>query len=238
VTDEGSPTARRTGPGVAVLKDLLAGHLQTGTCEVEIGCGNGHFLASYARTQPGTLFVGVDIKAKRCRRAREKAEKRGLRNIQIVHGAAELFLAELPPRSVSAFHIYFPDPWPKSRHRKRRFFTMENLCAMHDRLQDGGRLHFGTDFFDYYIQAKVLTALHGGFRLGDEAAPEAVLTSIFGQKFVGEKKTIRIFTAVRVPSPDDHGQQDKDQGQVHKGVQGDERDRDQLAAARGPSELD
>lgn len=210
-------------PAVTAVKDLLAGHLGTGGCEVEIGCGNGHFLVSYAQSQPGTLLIGVDIKAKRCRRAREKAEKRGLRNIQIVHGTAEMFLTELPPRSVNAFHIYFPDPWPKSRHRKRRFFTMENLRAMHGRLRDGGRVHFGTDFFDYYVQAKVLVALHHGFRLSDEQAPDSVLTSIFGQKFVGEKKTIRIFTAVRVPSPDDQGQQDEHEGQVHQGVQADER---------------
>jgi tRNA (guanine-N7-)-methyltransferase len=209
---------------VTAVKNLLAGCTGTGGCEVEIGCGNGHFLASYAAARPGTLLIGVDIKAKRCRRAREKAEKRGFRNIQIIHGAAEMFLTELPDRSVNAFHIYFPDPWPKSRHRKRRFFTMENLREMHERLLEGGRLHFGTDFFDYYIQAKVLIALHGGFRLSEEPAPEAVLTSIFGQKYVGENKTIRIFSAVRAPSPDDHGKQEKDEGQVHQRVQRDEDD--------------
>jgi tRNA (guanine-N(7)-)-methyltransferase len=219
-----SPTARSTEPAVTAVKGLLAGRLASGGCEVEIGCGNGHFLASYAATQTGTLLIGIDIKARRCRRAREKAEKRGLQNIQIVHSTAEMFLTELPPRSVDAFHIYFPDPWPKSRHRKRRFFTMENLRAMHGRLREGGRVHFGTDFFDYYLQAKVLVALHGGFRLGEEPAPAAVLTSIFGQKFVGENKTIRIFSAVRVPSPDDEGQHEKDERQIHQGVQRDKYD--------------
>jgi tRNA (guanine-N7-)-methyltransferase len=209
---------------VTVVKDLLAAYAETGGCEVEIGCGNGHFLASYGAALPDTLLIGIDIKAKRCRRAREKAEKRGLQNIRIIHCAAEMFLTELPDRSVNAFHIYFPDPWPKSRHRKRRFFTMENLREMHERLLEGGRLHFGTDFFDYYIQAKVLIALHGGFRLSEEPAPEAVLTSIFGQKYVGENKTIRIFSAVRAPSPDDHGKQEKDEGQVHQRVQRDESD--------------
>ena len=214
----------RMSPPVTAVKDLLGRCAATDGCEVEIGCGNGHFLASYAAARPGTLLIGVDIKAKRCRRAREKAEKRRLQNIQIIHGSAEMFLTELPPCSVSAFHIYFPDPWPKSRHRKRRFFTLENLCVMHRRLREGGRLHFGTDFFDYYIQAKVLVALHGGFRLSEEPAPEAVLTSIFGQKFVGENKTIRIFTAVRVSSPDDLGKQKEDEGQVHQRVECDERD--------------
>ena len=213
------PTARTTEPGV---KDLLAGHADG--CEVEIGCGNGHFLVSYAAARPDSLLIGVDIKARRCRRAREKVEKRGLQNIQIIHAAAEMFLTELPLHSVNAFHIYFPDPWPKSRHRKRRFFTMENLYTMHGRLREGGRVHFGTDFFDYYIQAKVLLALHGGFRISDEPAPEAVLTSIFGQKFVGENKTIRIFSAVCVPSPDGQGKQEEDEGHVHQRVECNEGD--------------
>jgi tRNA (guanine-N7-)-methyltransferase len=190
---------------------------------VEIGCGNGHFLASYAAGHPDTQFIGIDIKARRCRRAREKVEKRGLANVKILRIAAEEFLRDLPPCSVDAFHIYFPDPWPKSRHRKRRFFTMESLRAMHGRLRAGGLVFFGTDFFDYYLQAKVLLTLHGGFRLSEGPAPDAVLTSVYGQRFVEEQKTIRIFSAVRLPSPDDQRQQDEHQGEVHDHVQGDER---------------
>lgn len=171
---------------------------QSGGCEVEIGCGNGHFLSHYAAERPGTLLIGVDIKQKRCLKAREKAAKRGQRNVSIVHGAAESFLRDLPPSSVDAFHIYFPDPWPKSRHRKRRFFTMVNLQQMHDRLRAGGKVYFGTDFFDYYLQAKVLVALHDGFRLSEEPAPQAVLSSLYGQIFVGEKKPIHLFSAVRL----------------------------------------
>jgi tRNA (guanine-N7-)-methyltransferase len=190
---------------------------------VEIGCGNGHFLASYAASRPDTQFIGIDIKARRCRRAQEKVEKRGLGNVEILHVGAEEFLHDLPLRSVDAFHIYFPDPWPKSRHRKRRFFTMESLRTMHGRLRAGGRLFFGTDFFDYYLQAKVLLALHGGFRLSEGPAPDDVLTSVYGQRFIEEHKTIRIFSAVRLPSPDDQGQEDEHQGKVHDHVQGDER---------------
>ena len=204
------------------VKDLLAGRAGAGPCEVEIGCGNGHFLSSYAASRPGTLLIGIDIKAKRCRRAREKAEKRGLANVQILHGTAEGFLHDLPPCSVDAFHIYFPDPWPKSRHRKRRFFTMETLATMHSRLRGDGRVYFGTDFFDYYLQAKVLLALHGGFRISDGPAPEPVLTSIYGQRFVEERKTIRIFSAVRLPSPDDQGKKDEHQGKVDGDIQGNE----------------
>ena len=216
-----SPPARGTVP--AVTADLTPGRAGGGGCEVEIGCGNGHFLVSYASSRPETLLIGIDIMARRCRRAREKAEKRGLGNVQILHGAAETFLREFPPCSVDAFHIYFPDPWPKSRHRKRRFFTMETLRMIHGRLRDGGRVYFGTDFFDYYLQAKVLLALHGGFRFSEGPAPESVLTSIYGQRFVEARKTIRIFSAVRLPSPDNQGEQEEYQGKIHDSVQGNER---------------
>jgi tRNA (guanine-N7-)-methyltransferase len=190
-----------------------------GPLEVEIGCGNGHFLSEYAAGRPRTRLIGIDIKEKRCLKARQKVEKRGLANVSIVHGAAEAFLLDLAPGSVDAFHIYFPDPWPKSRHRKRRFFTMERLRQLHAGLRDGGRLYFGTDFFDYYIQAKVLVALHGGFRITAEQAPEAVLTSLYAQRFTGQDKTIHIFTAVRVPSPDEQEQQDEEDRCVHDNVE-------------------
>ncbi len=189
------------------------------SCEVEIGCGNGHFITAYAAGRPGTHLVGIDIKEKRCRKARDKAEKRGLKNVTIVQTAAETFLHDLPPGSVDAFHIYFPDPWPKSRHRKRRFFTMETLCLMHAGLRGAGRLYFGTDFFDYYLQAKVLVALHEGFRITEEPAPEPVLSSLYGQRFTGEKKSIHIFTALRVDSADDQHEDEEEQRDVHHDVQ-------------------
>lgn len=173
--------------------------LEAADClEVEIGCGNGHFLSEYAAGRPEARLVGIDIKKKRCLKAREKARKRGLDNVTIVHGSAEEWLRGAEPHTVDAFHIYFPDPWPKSRHRKRRFFTMENLGLMHGLLKDGGRLHFGTDFFDYYIQAKVLVALHPGFSLAAEEAPAAVLTSLYGRKFAAAQKTIHLFSAVKM----------------------------------------
>jgi tRNA (guanine-N7-)-methyltransferase len=201
-------------------RDLPAVRIPPGGCEVEIGCGNGHFLTAYAGQKPDTLLIGIDIKEKRCLKAREKAEKRGLRNVSIIHGSAEAVLRDLLPGSIDAFHIYFPDPWPKSRHRKRRFFTMENLRGMHDLLRAGGKLFFGTDFFDYYLQAKVLVALHEGFRISEEPGPDSVLTSLYGQKFAGARKQIHLFSAVRCPSADDQGKHEEKQGDVHQEIQG------------------
>jgi tRNA (guanine-N(7)-)-methyltransferase len=204
-------------------QDLLAGRAQAAGCEVEIGCGNGHFLTEYAAEKPDTLLIGIDIKEKRCLKAREKAVKRGLLNVSIVHGTAEEFLRDLSPRSVDAYHVYFPDPWPKSRHRKRRFFTMENLERMHDTLRVGGMVYFGTDFFDYYLQAKVLIALHHGFLIVEEPAPDAVRSSLYGRKAAGAKKNIHLFSAVRVESADEQREEHEHQGDVHHDVQGNEK---------------
>jgi tRNA (guanine-N7-)-methyltransferase len=182
------------------LHDLLTSRVAAGGIVVVIGCGNGHFISAYGETKPDTLLIGIDIKKKRCLKAREKAAKRGLDNISIIHGSAEALLCEIPPGSVDTFHIYFPDPWPKSRHRKRRFFTMETLRMMHDRLKDGGKIHFGTDFFDYYMQAKVLVALHQGFQLVVEPSLPQVLSSLYARRFADARKPIHLFSARRIPS--------------------------------------
>ena len=216
------------------LQDLLTGRGAGGRCEVEIGCGNGHFLAAYAQERRDTLLVGVDIKKKRCLKARQKAERRGLDNIQVLHTSAESFLARLPPDSIDAFHIYFPDPWPKARHRKRRLFTMESLRELHSRLKEGGRLYFGTDFFDYYLQAKVLVALHEGFRLREEPGPQAALSSAFGQKFVDVGKSIYLFTAVRAPSADQTREKEHQEREVHGNVHDEEEAGQGLEASSRP----
>jgi tRNA (guanine-N7-)-methyltransferase len=172
-----------------------------GGVEVEIGCGNGHFLAEYGARNPGKRLIGVELKGRRCRKAEEKAQKRGLGNVSIVHGAAEGFLKDLPPSTVDAFHLYFPDPWPKARHRKRRFLCRENLGLLHSRLKAGGRIFFGSDFFDYYIQAKVLVLLHGGFRLISDPVPEEAFVSIYSAKSSKQSKRVHLIAAVKLNGP-------------------------------------
>jgi tRNA (guanine-N7-)-methyltransferase len=201
------------------LDEIVRDRPHTGGVEVEIGCGNGHFIAEYAARRPDTLMVGVEIKEKRCGRAREKADRRGLDNVVIVHGGAEGFIRDIRRGTVDAFHLYFPDPWPKSRHRKRRFFAMDNLCWLHDGLRPGGRLWFATDYFDYYVQAKVLVLAHGGFRLAPAPAPWEAWTSIYSRRFSGTR--INLLTAVR-RSPDEPGDEVQHQEQVDPDRQADQ----------------
>ena len=178
--------------------EAIAGHPGVRGIEVEIGCGNGHFLCEYASRRPEILLIGVEIKKKRVLKARDKAEKRALSNVVVLECAGEGLLEEIPPGSIDAFHIYFPDPWPKSRHRKRRFLTMETLRAMHGCLVPGGRIWFLTDFFDYYMQAKVLFLLHDGLVLLPDAAPVEASLSVYHLKFQSVEKPVHLACAAKV----------------------------------------
>lgn len=179
--------------------EATAGRAGVRGIEVEIGCGNGHFLCEYAARRPDLLLVGIEIKRKRVEKARQKAAKRGLGNVVVLECGAERVLTEIPSGAVGAFHLYFPDPWPKARHRKRRFLTMENLTAMHRCLAPGGRIWFLTDFFDYYMQAKVLFLLHEGLALVPEAAPVEASLSVYHLKFQSVERPVHLACAAKVP---------------------------------------
>lgn len=165
--------------------------------ELEIGCGNGHFLEEYCSRHPSVLYVGVEIKPSRCEKACRKIERRGLRHAHVVEGRAEELLALMPAASVDVVHLYFPDPWPKSRHRRRRFLRMPNLDRLALLLRPGGVILFATDFFDYYLHTKLLFSLHPDLEPGGEAAPEEVFLSVFGKRFQELGKTVHTTSARR-----------------------------------------
>jgi tRNA (guanine-N7-)-methyltransferase len=172
-----------------------------GRVEIEIGCGNGHFLSEYGARRPETLLIGVDIKKKRCLKAEEKARKRNLGNVSVALSNAEAFIRGIPRGAVDAFHIYFPDPWPKSKHRKRRFLSRENLLVIHRCLKPGGCVFFGTDFFDYYVQAKLLLILHGGFSFAAGPVPEEAFASIYSKKTAVKEKSVHLISVVAQAQP-------------------------------------
>ena len=181
-------------PARRVLGAAEAADLPPGSrLEVEIGCGNGHFLAAYGQRVSATL-LGVDIKAKRCAKAISKVERLGLDHVHIVCGRAEELVEALRPGAVDAFHVYFPDPWPKSRHQRRRLLRNPQLQMLRTRLRDGGSLYFVTDFLDYYVQTKVLLLLHPGFEVAAEPPPQEALESLFGRRFTEWGKNIHYVT--------------------------------------------
>jgi len=176
---------------------LVAARAPGQRLEIEIGCGNGHFLEEYCSRNPSVLYIGVDIKPSRCEKACRKIERRGLGNAHVVEGRAEEVLVLIPEASVDVAHLYFPDPWPKSRHRRRRFLRMPNLDRLARLLRPGGAILFATDFFDYYLHTKLLFSLHPDLMPGEDAAPEEIFLSVFGKRFQDLGKTVRITSARR-----------------------------------------
>lgn len=168
--------------------------------EIEIGCGNGHFLAQYAGANPQLCVAGLELKASRCLKAEKKVSARGLPNAWVALSRAEELLPQLPAERIQAYHLYFPDPWPKARHRRRRFLRAENLKAMAATLAPGGLILFGTDFFDYYLQAKVLVSLQPGLELQPLHPPAEVFLSVFAQRFRDIAKPVRFLAARKLPA--------------------------------------
>jgi tRNA (guanine-N7-)-methyltransferase len=164
---------------------------------------------------PESLFIGVEIKKKRCLKAQAKIERRQLANARVIHGHAEAILQVLPDESVDSFHLYFPDPWPKSRHRRRRFLRWGNIEILRRKLKADGSIFFATDYFDYYLHTKVLFLLHEGISLSGQPPSTSVYRSVFAQRFTDKGKpvrslTVRKSTNNKVP---DHQQEEKIQSQ-------------------------
>jgi tRNA (guanine-N7-)-methyltransferase len=127
--------------------------------EVEIGSGKGLFLVNAASERPGHDFLGVELSRKYARLAAERAVRRGLPNVRVWPGDGRSFLARLvPDASVRTVHVYFPDPWWKKRHKKRRVFTESLVASVVRTLEPGGQLHIATDVEEYFGVIRLLVA--------------------------------------------------------------------------------
>lgn len=138
---------------------LLSSFSRPAPIEVEIGSGKGTFLVSQARAYPDTNFLGIEYTNKVYRYAVDRMSRWGLTNVRIIRTEAVDFIRNfIPDASIQAFHIYYPDPWPKKRHHKRRFFNSANLDQLVRCLVTGGRIQLATDHEDYWRQIDELIA--------------------------------------------------------------------------------
>ncbi len=140
--------------------------------EIEVGSGKGLFLRNAARGQPGVDFLGIEIARKYARFTAAGLAKAELSNARIVSGDGLRIFAELiPGSSLAAVHVYFPDPWWKKRHRKRRVMNETFVQHVERTLLPGGALHFWTDVEEYFQATLELLAAHTRLA-GPIAVPE------------------------------------------------------------------
>lgn len=119
--------------------------------EIDVGCGRGLFLFNSSTSRPETDWLGCEIDYKEGRRAATRLYKRELPNARLIGGdVRELFEKVLRPASVDRVHVYYPDPWWKKRHRRRRLFNDTFLDQIATLLKPGGELLSRTDVGDYW----------------------------------------------------------------------------------------
>ncbi|HLK09914.1 MAG TPA: tRNA (guanosine(46)-N7)-methyltransferase TrmB [Candidatus Binatia bacterium] len=160
------------GPQVAAFWRAVFGRDGVAV-EVEIGPGRGEVLFASAAAAPRRLFLGVERRAARAEALAAEAAARGLGNVRIVTADARCVVAHLiPPTSVAAYHVYFPDPWPKNRHRARRLFAGDFPAALVRTLAPGGVVHLATDL-PALLEAMAAALARAGLVRDRGAAPPA-----------------------------------------------------------------
>ena len=126
--------------------------------EIDFGCHRGAFFIGMAAMNPGTHFLGLEKQADRVNKCLRKIGRMGLANAFAVQGLGSEPLQKLvPPASVTTFHLYFPDPWPKRRHAGRRVFQASFLEEIRRVLRPSGTLRLMTDCESYFCEMRDLT---------------------------------------------------------------------------------
>jgi tRNA (guanine-N7-)-methyltransferase len=137
--------------------------------EIEIGPGRGETLLAAAAAAPDRSFFAIEYRERRTDPIESRAAARGLTNVRVITGDARCVITNLvPPASVHAYHIYFPDPWPKTRHRHRRLSDGRFAIALTRSLVRGGSVHVATDLSP--LLTTMATALTASGLVRDERA--------------------------------------------------------------------
>ncbi len=151
--------------------------------QVDLGCGDGSFLAALAQQTPAHDFLGIERLVGRVRSASRKAA--ALPNVRVLRvETAYAVRYLLPPDSVSVFHLLFPDPWPKRRHHRRRIFTTEFLDAIRTALAPGGCLRIATDQLDYFEEMERLVEGSASLQADHESEADSLPVTTFEKKFI------------------------------------------------------
>ncbi len=138
--------------------DLAHCYGRSAPVTLEIGFGNGETLAAMAAAAPERDFLGIEVHRPGVGHLLHCIETQGLRNLRVIcHDAVDVMRHMIPPHSLDRIQIFFPDPWPKKRHHKRRLIQSDFVTLLAQCLQPGGLLHLATDWAPYgeHMQAVI-----------------------------------------------------------------------------------
>ncbi len=164
-----------------------------GPIEIEIGCGKGGFLVEYCERHPDLPFLGLEKEPEIAYFAAGRLAKRPhLKHARLVLGDAFHFFRDyVPVNTVQAFHMYFPDPWPKKRHHKNRLMAEPFMEQVRRAALPGARFYWGTDHEEYNAEARALFATLPWLSLEQEdAAPTEGIMTNFEKKYRKQGKPI------------------------------------------------
>ncbi|MDQ6625514.1 MAG: tRNA (guanosine(46)-N7)-methyltransferase TrmB [Verrucomicrobiota bacterium] len=165
--------------------------------EVDLGCGDGLFLSSRAAENAARNFLGVERLIGRVRTSCRRINRLGLQNARIIRvEIAHAVKVLLPPESVEAFYLLFPDPWPKRRHQTRRVFNDELLAAIAAALKPSGTFYVATDQPEYAAEMK--RVVNSSKFLQEIEATDALPLTTFGQRFTDAGLEIHRFALRKI----------------------------------------
>lgn len=157
----------------------------------EIGFGSGDIIYKQAKLNPENIYIGIEYYRKGIAQLIEKIETTKLENLKIFHGDARRVLANIPDEIFDEIWLFFPDPWPKKRHSKRRFIQLEMIELLHRKIKQGGKLLISSDDKNYIAWTLSLIFMRNFFNwLSDEPSDwKHPNNDYFGSKY--EKKGIK-----------------------------------------------
>ena len=192
----------------ALLYDPTAWFGRTAPLVLEIGSGTGESTAAQAAAAPDTDHLAVEVFEPGLAQLLMRIGEAGLTNLRLLRGdAVDLLRERVPPGSLAEIRIFFPDPWPKRRHHKRRLVQPEFAALAASRLAIGGLLHLATDWADYAVQMRSVCAGEPLLQNTSAAAdgwtprPEWRPMTKFERRARAEGRAVRDLVLRRVSSP-------------------------------------
>ncbi len=173
--------------------------------ELEIGAGKGTFVLAIAQAKPEHNYIGIEWAKQYAEFAADRLRRHHAANARMVYGEATWWIrCHVPDASLAAVHVYFPDPWPKARHHKRRLVQPAFLKEVHRMLMPGGKLRLVTDHADYFTHMESVLNGQTDLRvvpfdspvpLKADAPAGSIVGTNFERKYIAEGRTFHAIAA-------------------------------------------